>query len=308
MSFQGTTGSCFERGRRPRWPARWAGLGILGFAVALPPSAQAHGELLIRIAGVTRQIEEATNNTASLYLQRGELHREHRDWPAAEADYARAAGLDPKLAAVEFCRAKMLADADQLEAAHAKFDQYLARCPSDGEAFIARARLWIRLGQRQAAVADYRRGLALVRVPQPDYFLELAQAMIAEARPDEALRGLDEGIKRLGPIVTLQSLALDLELERKNHDAALARLDTIVGSAARKEHWLTRRGEILLAAGRPVEARKAFEAALAAISILPRRLQQGPPLMKLQSRINAALAGITNAPAVGKADGKPAPP
>src|SRR2546429_3401664 len=33
---------------------------------------------------------------------------------------------------------------------------------------------------------------------------------------DEALRGLDEGIKRLGPIVTLELYAIDLELDRKS--------------------------------------------------------------------------------------------
>ena len=52
---------------------------------------------------------------------------------------------------------------------------------------------------------------------------------------DEALRGLDEGINQLGPVVTLQLLAIDLELRRKSYDAALTRLDLIAAESERKE-------------------------------------------------------------------------
>src|SRR5687767_1074859 len=70
-------------------------------------TARAHGELEIRIAKVTRQIETATNNLDQLHLERGELHREHKDWEAAKSDYDRAEQLNPRLF-VDFCRAQML--------------------------------------------------------------------------------------------------------------------------------------------------------------------------------------------------------
>lgn len=281
---------------------RLASATVLVIAVAVPQSVRAHGELLIRIAAVTRQIEAATNNLAALYLERGELHREHRSWEAAGSDYARAAQLAPSLTAVDFCRAMMLADSGQLDAARAMFDKVLARCPTDGEAFIGRARVLVKLGQHKPAAADFRHGLELLSEPKPDYFLELAQALVEQGQADEALRSLDEGMKRFGSIVTLQSYALDLELRRKNNDAALARLDTILERSERKENWFARRGDILLAAGRLAEARKSLEAALAAVHTLPLRLQQGPAMLKLQSRVNAALAGMTNAPSVGNVD------
>ena len=128
--------------------------------------------------------------------------------------------------------------------------------------------------------------------------VELAQALTAEGQVAEALRALDEGIRKLGPIVPLQGYALDLELGRKNNDAALARLETILARALRKESWFARRGDILLVVGRTAEARKSYEAALAAVKRLPGRLQQGPAMVKLQAHVNAALAGITNAPTV----------
>lgn len=260
-----------------------------------PCTGFAHGDLHMRIAAVTEQIEKATNN-AVLYLTRGELHREHLDWKAAVADYDRAAQLDPKLATVDLCRAKMFADSGQLADSRATFDRYLKRCPADGRAFIERARLMEQSGERKAAVADYTHGIELVREPEPEYFLERAQVLVADSRTEEALHGLDEGIKKLGPLVTLQLFALDLEVGRKNFDAALARLDTIVSRATRKENWLARRGEIELLAGRSAEAQKSFEAALAAVAALPARLQQSETMTDLKQRMKTALAGLTNAP------------
>ena len=176
------------------------------------------------------------------------------------------------------------------------FDQALQRSPGDGECFVGRARVLLKLGQRQAAIADFWRGLEQLREPQPEYVVELAQALSAEGQVEEALRALDEGIRKLGPIVPLQGYALELELGRKNNDAALARLETILARALRKESWFAQRGDILLEIGRAADARKSYEAALAAVARLPGRLQQGPAMVNLQAHVHAALAGITNEP------------
>lgn len=178
------------------------------------------------------------------------------------------------------------------------FDQALQRSPGDGESYVGRARVLARLGQRQAAIADYWRGLERLREPSPDYVVELARALAAEGQVKEALRALDEGIRKLGPILPLQGYALELELGRKDNDAALARLETILARAMRKETWFARRGDIFVEAGKVAEARKSYEAALTAIDRLPGRLQQGPAMVKLRTDVNVALARMTNAPSV----------
>lgn len=262
--------------------------GVIG-SCALPSPVHGHGELLLRISAATRRIQAATNNLAQLYLERGELYREDQNWDAAEADYAKAEQLDPKLVGVDFCRARVLDDAGRLPESRAIYDKYLSRYPTDGEAFIGRARVLVKLNQRKAAIPDYRRGLELSRDPQPEYFLELAQNLIAEGQESEALQSLDDGIKKLGPIPSLQTFALDIEVQRKNYDAAVTRLETVMKPASRKESWLARRGDILLLAGKLAEARKSFEAAVAAIQILPWRIQQGPAMLELRARVEAEL-------------------
>src|SRR2546428_756963 len=76
------------------------------------------------------------------------------------------------------------------------------------------ARVLTRLGQHVAAAADFTRAIAHEPDPLPEHYLERAQALAAEGEGhlDEALGGLDEGIQKLGPLVVLELLAIDLEL------------------------------------------------------------------------------------------------
>lgn len=268
------------------WTALFA--ATISFFVA-PEIARAHGELLIRIADITKELQTATTNKAELFLQRGELHREDKDWNAAESDYARAEQFDSKLE-VDFFRAKMLFDSGQFAAARVMFDKAIVRNPANGEAFVGRARVFVKLGERKLAVADFQRDIGLISKPSPEIFLELARTFAAAEKVEEALRTLDAGIKTLGVDVSLQSCALELEIGRKNYEAALTRLDTILQHAPRKESWFTQRGEILLALGRQKEAMQEFGNAEAAIRKLPKVLQQAPPMQKLQAQINDSLA------------------
>ncbi len=275
---------------------RWAPYILILFLIP-PHSARAHGELHIQIANVTKQIATATNNLGKLYLRRAELHREDQTYDDASADYDRAQQLDPTLLPeVEFCRGRMLAQSGKLEQARQMFDAVLSRPLSNPKAWIERGRVLGRLGKPQAAIADYRRGLELDTTPEPEAFLEVAHLLSDEGKPEEALRALDQGIRKFGPIPLLQVEAVQLELNARRVDAALARLDTIIQREQRKEHWYARRGEILAAAGSREEARAAYQSALGSIKLLPNRLQLNPPMQNLQADINAALAKLTIGP------------
>src|SRR5678810_237149 len=87
----------------------------IAICVALLPSfVNAHEGLHEQIAAITAKIKRDPKN-ASLYLQRGELQRLHRDWSRAAADYDRAAGLQPSLKIVDLARGKMLFEAGRLQ-------------------------------------------------------------------------------------------------------------------------------------------------------------------------------------------------
>jgi tetratricopeptide (TPR) repeat protein len=268
----------------------------LGLSVSM---LRAHRDIEIQIADVTRQIEADPKN-AELFVRRGELHRIHRDWPAAAKDYRRARKLDPELDDVDYFLGRMKLEAGLPKQAKKFLDRILAKEPGHARALIARARVFGELGQPLLAAEDYTRGLAAYGEtrPAPSFYLERARLLEA-AGPEQlerAIRGLDEGLERLGQPVTLQLYAIELEQKRGDPDAALARLERIASGAGRREPWLMRRGEILEQAGRIEEARDAYRAALAEIDGLSASRRGTRATSRLQAQAEAALERLGTFP------------
>jgi tetratricopeptide (TPR) repeat protein len=182
-----------------------------------------------------------------------------------------------------------------LEHARDALDRCLTLQPDDTQGLLERGRVRVELRQYAAAVEDFDRAIARLAAPRPEDFLDRARAQAAwgDAHRDEALRGLDEGMRRLGPLVTLQLFAIDLELAQQRWDAALARLETIAAQSDRKEAWLARRGEILEQAGRPAAAREAYEAARRVMAALPQHLRDHQATAELQARVQAGVARLS---------------
>ena len=73
--------------------------------------------------------------------------------------------------------------------------------------------------------------------------------------------------KTLGSQEVLRGI--DLEVKRGHYGTALDRLDKLAESMPRKETFLLRRGEILLHAGKPCEARASLIASQSGFDTLP---------------------------------------
>jgi len=257
--------------------------------VALLPSfVRGHEGLHEQITALTAKIKRDPKN-ATLFLQRGELHRLHHDWQRAAADYDRAERLQPSLKIVGLARGKLFFESGKLQRAKLTLDRFLSQQPQHYEGLITRARVLAKLGARSDAAKDFTQALAASSAPEPELYLERAHVLAGdERRISEALTGLDDGIKKLGPLVTLQLAAIELELRCKNYDSALARLDQITAQSARKEAWLVKRGEILKLAGRDEDARAAFNAALVAIESLPATQRRSRAVTALELKARAA--------------------
>jgi predicted Zn-dependent protease len=252
--------------------------------------AGGHGDLHLQILEVTKEIDKQPAR-GELYFKRGELNRLHGLLDAAQADYDRAFSLDTNLTYVDLARGKLFLETNWLLSAKVALDRFLTHYTNNVEGLITRARVLVRLENRLAAADDYTQALAGSTEPRPDLYIERAQALTAqgEAYLERAVQGLDEGIKKMGPLVTLQLYAIDVELKRKNFDGALARLERVAAQSPRKETWLARRGEILQQAARPADAVEAFKAALKAMDALPPTRRNVPAMAELEKRVRAAL-------------------
>jgi tetratricopeptide (TPR) repeat protein len=260
------------------------------------PRANAHADLIPQIEDVTRQIEKDPRNI-DLYVRRGELYRNHAEWDKALADFDTIATLEPTNRWVDLAKGRLMADASWLLTAKAYLDRFIAGQPNHAEALSSRARVLTKLNLHLAAADDYDGAIRLSPEAIPELFIERAQTLAGHGEEflGRAIEGLDEGIKRLGPLVTLQLSIVDLELKRKNYTAALERIDGIAQRSPRKETWLARRGEILEQAGRPDEARTAYQNALAALASLPLVRRNVPAMAQLEKRIRGQIDAINAA-------------
>lgn len=248
-------------------------------ALALSGSALAHGDLHLQIEDITRKIAAGAPKPSKLagwHLERAELYRAHGQHREAEADLDRAATLDPELHEVDLARGRLWLDAGQPARAQAPLARFLDRFTDHPEALFTQAQTLARLGWGERAAGYLDRAIARHPQPEPDHYVARADILISlgEAQYPLAIRGLDEGCKRLGSITQLETRALELEIELGRHRSALARIDRLAKSSRRKDLWLARKAEVLQAAGRLSAAAAARRQALALIDALPSALRQ----------------------------------
>ncbi len=246
--------------------------------------AVAHAPIEERIEALNKMIEQDQKN-ADLFLKRGELFSSHEEWSAAVADFERASELSPDLTVVDMYLGRMFLASGRLVQAEEALSRFVSQVPNHADARVTLAMTLVQLGRRREAVDEYTCAIKLGPDPAPRLYLERAKTLVDEGDVDEALRGLDDGIHRLGPIITLQLYAIDLELKRNQFDTALLRLERIAARASRKETWLARKGDVLEKAGRAEQALVAFTSALVAIKNLPAHRQNTQAMMQLKTHV-----------------------
>ncbi len=261
--------------------------GLLAVLI-LPTTSFAHGDSHERITALTAQIVSHPE-LVELLLQRAELHRQHGEYGLALADCQTAEKMDTKLIAVQYYRGKILFDAGFFAESRASLDRFLAVQRTHSEAFLVRARGSVKLKELERAAADFSSAIQFAPAAEPDYFVERAQALEAAGKIETALSGLDEGIAKLGPIVSLQLPAVDLDLKLARYDEALKRIDLLAAQSSRKEPWLLQRAKILEKSGRTEEARMAYANAGVAINGLPARLGKSDSVQAMQHEVSASI-------------------
>ncbi len=241
-----------------------------------------------QIDEITLKIEKDPNN-AELYLRRGELLRELKKWDAALVDFERARSLDNDLEVIDLAEGRLFLESGRSRAAQFYLSRYLAFKPDHPDAMLLLARCLAKQNKGKAAGDVYDKFLGITKNPKPDYYLERADALVSAGMKPEALKGLDEGLVKFGPLTSLQKMAIDIELTDKNYDAALTRINSLIGSSPQKERWLLLRGETLEKMGRIREAKESYDEALNNLDSRPPEKRRAKYFVDLEKGIRNAI-------------------
>ncbi|MGI9241717.1 MAG: hypothetical protein ACR2RV_13025 [Verrucomicrobiales bacterium] len=253
----------------------------------------AHPEVEVQLAHVSAQIEDSPGS-AELYLQRGHIHRVHRDWKAGMTDYRRAGELDPELHRVSRAIGRLLLEAGKAEQALPQLEQFLKHQPGDPEGQILRGRAQGRLGEHLIGAADFDAALPKLRRPTPELYIERARILFegGERYQARAIAGLEQGIERLGDLYTLHRYAAELEIEADQPEAALRRARVLLKKFDGNVSWRIFEAELLVALERKLEARVSYCKALETIAALPPHRQRTPAVSEKKQLIGEALAEL----------------
>lgn len=255
--------------------------------------AHAHPEIEAQLAHVSEAIARTPDN-AELYLQRGQLHRAHRDWQAGLEDLRRAEELDPDLHLVTRAIGRLLLEADKPQQALEVLGVFLQHRAGDPDGLILRGRAHAKLGGTLEAAADFDAALPKLRRPTPELFIERAKIVLAggEQFRTRALAGLDEGIGRLGDLYTLHRLAAELEIASGQTGAALRRSRQLVNKFDKNLSWRIFEAELLVSVEKADEARDAYREALELIAALPAHRRRTQAVSDAEHSIREALGAL----------------
>ena len=269
---------------RFRWVFRGA-VGLLWAAVFVQGS-WGHGDRGEHLARLDAKVE-ANPDSVRYRLERAEALRRLGHANESLVDLDRVQALSPNDPYVHYLRGLTHFDLRQYADAEASLRRYIDSEPQSSSARTALARALMQQGRHREAGDEYTRAIGTHPTPAPDLHIARAKAYRAAGGKflDLAVEGLDEAMSSLGALVTLQRLAIEVELDRGNHAAALGRIDAVLADAPRKESWLAYKGRILASAGQEQDALDAFLLAREALESLPLRVRSSPAMVALGESI-----------------------
>lgn len=234
-------------------------LSMLGVAWITP--AWADATIAERIAALSKRIEQQPQDPA-LRLHRALLYLDDNQREPALADVVAAESLGDPLAAAP-THGLLLYRLGDFAAARPYFDRYLQANPQDWSVRKYRAQLLRDMGENELALADYEVLLRMTDELDPGYYVVTARLMasVPQRGVVQALALLDERIAQRGNLAILQRAAIDLEVQRGNFPAAIARMSQLDERLRATPQWQVEIAELLLRAGRAEEARPYLDVA-----------------------------------------------
>ncbi len=269
-------------------PHLLAAASSLFFAFGLCEKAGAHGSLHEQIVAITASLE-AKPGDADLLLLRAGLHREHEDWDAAARDIVSAEKAGASAGRLALARTEVAVARKDWDTAARELPTLARELAENADAWRLAGFVHAARRENSEAIAAWLAVTRKADMPRPDDFLSLARAHHAAHDDDAAIAALDTGSRRVGEISVFLEEAAQIEESRGHWDAALARLDRLLGQSPKSPRWLARKGDLAERASQPELATSCRQAALDAIDAIRAR-RFTPAMAELEQSLRAQLA------------------
>jgi tetratricopeptide (TPR) repeat protein len=168
--------------------------------------------------------------------------------------------------------------------------KWVEKHPDGTDERLALAQACMGAKQWTNAIQEFSTVLASSAEARAQVLLDRAQCQ--QQAGDSAtniLKGLDEGIARIGPIPQLVRHAAEVELLRGAVEAAVARIGVLAERSERTERWLFEQGELFRRGGRLEDAQRCYSNAIVVLESLPPKFQRSLLSVELRRELEARL-------------------
>jgi tetratricopeptide (TPR) repeat protein len=281
---------------------------ILILLFLMPVTAWSHGDLHDRIDDVSMQLAD-DKQKPELYLKRGKLYLQDGNFHEALHDFRKSLKLDPALHVVHYHLGEAYLAMGRSDAAEQHTRLFLKSLGPETYGGLSRGydllgKIYQKRNKYLDAAKAYEQSLQNNTQPAPIDYLQAAEAYVKSGQKyqQQAIRLLDQGIDRLGPVVTLQEAAIELEMLSGSYDAALARVETFRSQGISEPNICYRQASIMSTARRFEEAQKYYKKSLTEIENLPAHRQASKSVQKLRLLIEE---GMSKQEVMSELAGKP---
>ncbi len=267
-------------------------VGLMAALLLGAVAATAHGPFHEQIQALTLELESKPSDV-SLIARRCDIQRAHALWFEALADLVQLEKLAPADPTNGLRRGVILLGQGQAVEAVPYLVKWVEKHPDGIDERLALAQACMGAKQWTNAIRELSAVLASSAEARAQVFLDRARCQ--QQAGDSAtniLKGLDEGIARIGPTPQLIRHAAEVELDRGAVDAAVSRIGVMAERSERKERWLFEQGELFRRGGRLEDARRCYSNAIVALAALPPKFQRSLLSVELRRELEDRLGSV----------------
>jgi len=205
-------------------------------------------------------------------------------------DFQQAKKTNSTSADTDFYIGRLRLDMNQADKALPLLSRFVRLNPNHSNALKNQGDAYFALGDFTRAAHVYQQVVVLEKHPDPELFLKITRAYMAAGTgyQKQAKEAIEQGILRLGPLVTIVMKGIELELSQQNYGQALVLLEKLPKVVKDSPKWLVQRGDILNKSGRKEEAILANNRAISKIESLPISRRNTRKMIQLISTLKSS--------------------
>jgi tetratricopeptide (TPR) repeat protein len=260
----------------------------LAFIFSFINIVNAHGDLHERIVRITASLEKDPENI-NLLLKRADLFRLHYEYDKALQDLDNAK-KNSSSAQLFYQYAQVYCEIDSLDLAAFYIQKYDSKHPNSIDGRELNIKINSKRQKVHEVIKDYEFIIENDQNVKPSSYIALAKNLYQIKDYGKAIKTIDSGIERLGPLAAIIESGFNISIQEKDFNRALQYADQMISLLSRDEFWLMKKYEVLIKMNDLAGSYTVLKKIIRDIEALPTRHQTTENIIALKKKAHKYLS------------------